>query len=70
MFKIKAYGKSELAMLYFPNSDPHVATNRLRNWINRCQELSIKTNACNNSRFAKFYSAEQVRLIIKYLGEP
>ena len=24
-FKIKPYGKSELAMQYFPDSDPHVA---------------------------------------------
>ena len=26
----KSYGKSELAMLYFPDSNPHVALNLLR----------------------------------------
>lgn len=32
--------------------------------------LYKKMESCNISRFAKFYSAEQVRLIIEYLGEP
>ena len=69
-FKIRAYGKSELALLYFPDADPHVAANRLTSWIKRCHELHKKMGSCNISRFAKFYSAEQVRLIIEYLGEP
>ena len=28
-FTIKSYSKSELALLNFPGSDPHVALNRL-----------------------------------------
>jgi hypothetical protein len=32
----RSYGKSELAMLYFPDSNPHVALNRLNAWIRRC----------------------------------
>ena len=49
--EITSYPKSELALMYFPKSDPHVALN-------------------HQSRFAKFYSPQAVRLIVEYLGEP
>ena len=39
MFKIKSYSKAELAMLYFPDSDPHVAVNHLMRWIYGCKPL-------------------------------
>ena len=67
---IKSYPKSELALLYFPGSDPHVALNRLNSWIKRCQPLADALAGCNQSRFAKFFSARSVRLIVEYLGEP
>ncbi len=54
--EITSYPKSELALMYFPKSDPHVALNHL--------------NSCHQSRFAKFYSPQAVRLIVEYLGEP
>jgi len=68
--KIKSYPKSELALLYFPDADPHVALNRLNSWIKRCQPLSEALAGCYQSRFAKFFSAQAVRLIVEYLGEP
>lgn len=70
MFKIKPYGKSELAMQYFPDSDPHVALNRLNAWIRRCSPLADALADCHQSRHAKFFSARAVRHIIDYLGEP
>ena len=34
MFSIKTYGKSEFAMMMFPDiSDPKIAQNKLRRWI-------------------------------------
>ena len=33
--KYHAYTKGHLARLYFPDSEEHVATNRLARWINR-----------------------------------
>ena len=47
--KRKSYAKSELAMLYFPDSDPHVATVRLMGWIRRCHELHDRLTACHSS---------------------
>ena len=67
---IKSYPKSELAMLYFPDSTPHVALNRLNAWIRRCPPLTDALAACYQSRHAKFFSAQAVRYIVEYLGEP
>ena len=68
--EIRSYGKSELAMLYFPDSEPRVATNHLAQWIRNCPELVVALRKCHQSRFAKFYSAEAVRQIVWFLGEP
>lgn len=72
MFKIKAYGKSELALLYFPESDPHVALNHLNSWIKHCRPLrnALDKAGCQQSNRAKFYSPKAVGLIVEYLGEP
>ena len=67
---IKSYPKSDFALLYFPDSNPHVAQNRLNRWINNCAELKQALADCHQPRFAKFFSPQAVRLIIEYLGEP
>ncbi|MCR4915179.1 MAG: DUF4248 domain-containing protein [Prevotella sp.] len=69
-FFVRSYPKSELAMLYFPDATPHVALNRLNAWIRRCEELSDALAGCHQSTHAKFFSAQAVRFIVKYLGEP
>ena len=67
---LKSYGKSELAMMYFPDSNPHVALNRLNAWIRRCQPLTEALAGCSQSTHAKYFSPKAVRLITEYLGEP
>ena len=69
-FFVRSYPKSELAMLYFPDATPHVALNRLNAWIRRCEELSDALAGYHQSTHAKFFSAQAVRFIVKYLGEP
>lgn len=69
-FEIRSYPKSELALLYFPDADPHVALNRLNSWIRRCRDLDEALQHCHLSPRAKFFSAQAVRLIVEYLGEP
>jgi hypothetical protein len=68
--KIRSYAKSELAMLYFPNSNPHVATNHLTQWIKRCPPLVAALAGCYQSKNAKFFSPQAVRHIVEFLGEP
>lgn len=67
---IHCYEKSELALLYFPYATPHTALIRLNRWIRRCRPLAEALTTCNQSHHAKYYSAQAVRLIIHYLGDP
>ncbi|MCH5312536.1 MAG: DUF4248 domain-containing protein [Prevotella sp.] len=67
--KIRCYSKQELAMIYFPDADPHVAVNRLNGWIKRCRPLHEALQQCSLGKYSKFFSARQVALITEYLGE-
>ena len=66
----RSYGKSELAMLYFPNSDPSAALKRLNRWIDNISELKLCLAECHTKKKAKYWSRKQVILITYYLGEP
>ena len=66
----RSYGKSELAMLYFPNSDPSAALKRLNRWIDNISALKLCLAACHTKKTAKYWSRKQVILITYYLGEP
>jgi hypothetical protein len=64
-FTIKSYGKSELAMKYFPNDSPEVALKKLRNWLN----INPILRKLKPKR-AKIFTPKQVKIIVKLLGEP
>ena len=68
--EIKSYPKSELALMYFPDSSPHVAMNHLNYWIKGCSELVDALAGCHQSRYAKYFSPKAVQLIVDFLGEP
>ena len=62
-FEIRAYYKSELAMIYFPDMTRRGAVRRLNNWFKV------------NPRLADFVDANdftpvQVALIVSEVGEP
>lgn len=69
-FIIQAYGKSELAMLYFPGAAPEVAANRLRRWIIQTKGLLHELRPTGYPSRAHFFSPIQVGIIVKYIGEP
>ena len=70
-FKIRAYGKSELAMLYFPNAlTPNGALSNLNFWIHRNRNLMKALKKCGMPPKSKSFSPKEVALIIDYLGEP
>jgi hypothetical protein len=70
-FEVRSYGKSELAMFYFPNAQtPAGALSNLNFWIRRCTDLSTALRACGMARKAKSYTPKEVALIVYYLGEP
>ena len=67
---IRTYGKSELAMLYFPDSQPHTAVNHLMAWIRRCGPLNEELKSQHYVRTAKCFTPRQVETILRHLGEP
>lgn len=69
-FKIRAYGKGELALCYFPGSTPHAAANHLRQWIVRCRPLLDGLHEAGHDPRSKMFTPREVRLIVKHLGEP
>ena len=71
MNEIKPYGKSELALLYFPNAvTPHAALSNLNSWIKGNKQLSEALKACGMPLKSKTYTPKEVALIFHYLGEP
>ena len=70
MFKIKCYSKAELAMLYFPDSEPKVAVNHLMRWVYKCKPLMDDLNKTCYSKQAQYLLAQQVRMVVEHLGEP
>ena len=64
-FKIHAYGKSELAMLYFPGDNKELALKKLRCWFAKNKNLKHFV-----SREKKYFTPKQVKIIIEELGEP
>ena len=64
-FIIRAYGKSELAMLYLPKHSKDTAMKLFKSWLEYNPRLK---NLAKNK--AKFYMPKQVRMIVEELGEP
>ncbi len=70
MFMIRAYGRRELAQLYFPHLSPNSAWRCLHRWINLNQDLCRKLRDLGYESQIRIFTPEQVRAITYYLGEP
>lgn len=71
MFTIRQYGKSELAMLYFPDArTPSGALNNLNFWIDTKPGLRKKLRKIGMPKKAHFFTPREVELIVKDIGEP
>ena len=64
-FTIRAYGKSELAMMYFPDLTKETAMKKFRFWLSLNPRLKKLV-----SKKIRSYTPKQVRLIIEEFGEP
>jgi hypothetical protein len=65
-FTIRAYGKSELAMMYFPNSSSkRSALRKLQHWISINPRLSVLIGSSGN-----YFTPKEVQLIVNEVGEP
>nr|WP_287573856.1 DUF4248 domain-containing protein [Prevotella sp.] len=69
-FIIRSYTKKELALMYFPQSNPRTAVNHLMVWIHRCTPLWDELLQTGYKTTSKEFTPKQVRAIIEQLGEP
>ena len=70
-FAIQTYGKSEFAMMLFPDiPDPKIAQAKLLRWIKRDPDLYQRILSLASSVNDNDYSPEQIRLIINKFGAP
>jgi len=65
-----SYTKQELALLYFPDSDPDVARAHLMRWIVRCTQLYEQLQKSGYNKSCKEFNPLQVSYIFFHLGEP
>ena len=69
-FVIRAYTKKELALCYFPNSNPRTAVNHLISWIQRCSPLWQQLQETGYISTSKAFTPLQVKAIVEHIGEP
>ena len=69
-FKIRSYGKGELAQLYCPNITTSAARKKLMLWIHYHPNLMDDLRSIGYSDISKTFTPAQVRLIVDALGEP
>ena len=69
-FVIRAYTKKELALCYFPNSNPRTAVNHLMSWVRRCTQLWQQLQGMGYNVTCKAFTPRQVKAIVEELGEP
>ena len=67
---IRCYSKQELALLYFPDSSPVVASAHLKRWIQRNPDLLRKLREAGYSWRSKEFTPMQVSCLFFFLGEP
>ena len=67
---LRSYTKQELALLYFPNSSPTVASAHLMRWIQRNPDLQKKLYESGYSDRSKEFTPIQVSYLYYFLGEP
>lgn len=64
-FTIKAYGKSELAMLYLPHLSKKTALRQLRTWLRAAPTLRYLLR-----KRGGYFTPKEVRKIVEIVGEP
>ena len=68
-FKIRAYGRMELAQLYSPELTGIAAYRKMNKWIVRCPGLRNACSICYQPQH-RSYTPLEVRVIVDALGEP
>lgn len=69
-FRLRAYGRTELAQAYNPHLSPGAAWQKLSLWINLYPGLSEQLSAIGYTPHQRVFTPRQVAMIVEALGEP
>lgn len=69
-FKVRPYGRTELAQLYCPDIAPESAWRKFRRWITQHPTLSGQLRQNGYTDHQRTFTPLQVTIIIEALGEP
>ena len=69
-FRIRCYGRTELAQLYNPCLTPKAAYRKLIGWIDHYPGLAVPLAELGKLPGSRSYTPAQVREIVEALGEP
>ena len=70
IFRIRTYGRTELAQLYNPEVASGTAWRRLRAWIRKSPGMMEKLMAAGYKRGQRVFTPKQVSFIVDGVGEP
>lgn len=72
LFVPRCYNKSELARMYFPGLRSASGVQKLNRWIRKCRQLheELEQAGYAPASNARCFTPREVRLIVRYLGEP
>ena len=70
MFKIRSYGRTELAQLYNPELTPPAAWRTLQRWISFNKPLQERLLAIGMQKNQRRYTPAMVAAIVEHLGDP
>lgn len=69
-FIIRAYGRTELAQMYFPAVSAESAWRRLKRWIGLCRPLACELRRIGYDPARRTFTPREVAAIAAMLGEP
>ena len=69
-FKIRTYGRMELAQLYSPYLTPRSAYRKFTTWMDIYPHLTERLTAMGLNPKMRTYTPAQVKVIVEALGEP
>lgn len=69
-FRVREYGRMELARLYSPDITGDAAWRKLKKWIEICPGLIDSLKSLGYDSAQRTFTPRQVQTIINALGEP
>ena len=69
-FDYRSYSKTELALMYSPDSTPATALQCLTRWMKQCRPLMAELASMGYNKFRHTLFRHEVEAIVRHLGEP